>query len=153
MIILVKYKDAIMGSQTSVRAGSVDELKYQIFFRDNLKMLLDRGYNAKSAKIKKQFEYPESIYQAQCDGTLTEDMISNFSFETDYGGFSCLIAAKTSEEIDELITTIMEITAARRSVNKYVANDVEKVVGLLEQAKSGETSELIDAINSIHHVL
>ncbi len=153
MIILVEYKDSIMGSQTSVRAGSIDELKYQIFFRDNLKMLLDRGYNAKSAKIKKQFEYPEKIYQAQCDGTLTEEMISTFSFETDYGGFSCLKAAKTSEEIDDLIAAILNITEQRRAVNKYCADNVEKTVKLLEQAKQGETQELVDAINGVHHVM
>lgn len=152
MIMLIKYKSP-MGSQTSIRAGDVDELKYQIFFRDNLKMLLDEGYNAKSEKIKKQFEYAESIYQAQCDGTLTEEMLASFDFETPLGGFHCLQAAKTAEEIDQLITAVLDITANRRSVNKITANTVEKLVGLLEQAKNGASHELIEEINSIHHIL
>ena len=153
MILLVKYKDVTLGSQTSVRAGSVDELKYQIFFRDNLKALLNLGHNAKSAKIKEQFQYAESMYQAQCDGSLTEDMLSDFRFETELGGFECMKSARTAAEIDDLISVILELTEARRKVNPATKLNVEKVVDLLTKARSGETPELIEAINRIHHIL
>ena len=153
MIVLVKYYEKNFGSQTSVRAGNIDDLKYQIFFRDNLKALIDRGIASESEKVKKQFVFAENVYQAQCNGTLSEETLASFHFDTEMGGFQCIAAARTAGEIDELIAIILELTASRRNANSFIAKRIDKLVSLLTQAKSGETREIVDAINAIHHIL
>ena len=152
MIALFKYKSPF-GSQISVRMGSAQILAYQIFFRDGLKMLLDQGFNARSKKLKSQFEYAESVYQAQCAGTITLDMIREYCFETDIGGFECVLTAENANEIDEFIGVILEITNNKRKSSSESENTVQKVISLLEKAKDGETDELISAVNEIHHIL
>jgi len=152
MIALFQYKSP-MGSQYSVRAGSASTLAYQIFFRDGLKMLLDQGYNARSKKVRAQFEYAESVYQAQCDNTITLEMIKNYNFSTDIGGFACLASAETSEELDELVEVVLQLTEKRRMVNARTEETVQKVIELLNEAKNGETAEIADAINDVHHIL
>ena len=152
MIALFQYKSP-MGSQYSVRAGSASALAYQIFFRDGLKMLLDQGYNARSKKVRAQFEYAESVYQAQCDNTITLEMIKNYNFTTDIGGFACLASAESSDEIEALIEAILKLTEKRRMTNVRTEETVQKVIKLLVEAKNGETAEIVDAINDVHHIL
>ena len=116
-------------------------------------MLLDQGYNARSKKVRAQFEYAESVYQAQCDNTITLEMIKNYNFTTDIGGFACLASAESSDEIEALIEAILKLTEKRRMTNARTEETVQKVIKLLVEAKNGETAEIADAINDIHHIL
>lgn len=152
MVALFQYKSPF-GSQFSVRAGEAHQLAYQIFFRDGLKMLLDQGFNARSKKLKAQFEYAESVYQAQCNNTITLEMIKEYCFDTDIGGFECLLTAENASEIDDLIDVVLEITEAKRKCDPKSEETVQKVLSLLEKVKTGETNELVAAINEIHHIL
>ena len=153
MIALFRYHSTVMGSQFSIRAGDAAELADQIFFRDGLKMLLDQGYHSRSKRVKAQFEPAEKIYQAQCDGRITLEMIQGFDFTTDLGGFSCLASATNCEELDHLCQVVLDLTESRRKVNAAVETNVSAVLSLIEQAKSGETPELTQRINEIHHIL
>ena len=152
MIALFQYKSPF-GSQFSVRAGSAQVLAYQIFFRDGLKMLLDQGFNTRSKKIKTQFEYAETVYQAQCDNTITLEMIKEYHFDTDIGGFVCLATAENSSEIDDLIKVVLQLTSAKRNSDTTAEETVQRLVSLLKQAKNGETNEIVSNINDIHHIL
>ena len=152
MIALFQYKSPF-GSQFSVRAGKAHQLAYQIFFRDGLKMLLDQGFNARSGKLKAQFEYAESVYQAQCNNTITLEMIKEYCFDTDIGGFECLFTAENIDEIDELIDIIQEMTSEKRKHDPRTEETVQKLISLLEKAKNEVSEELVEAINEIHHVL
>ena len=152
MIALFHYKSDF-GSQYSVRAGTASELAYQIFFRDGLKMLLDQGYNARSKKIKSQFEYAEQVYEAQCNNTITLDMIKNYHFDTDIGGFDCIGTVEKAEEIDLLVGIILDLTKEKRNRDERTEETVQKVVSLIQQFVNGETPELTSAINAIHHIL
>ena len=152
MIALFQYKSPF-GSQFSVRAGTAQTLAYQIFFRDGLKMLLDQGFNTRSKKLKSQFEYAESVYQAQCNNTITLEMIKEYCFDTDIGGFKCLLTAETKEEINSFIEAILEMTEEKRKRDAKFEESIQKLVSLLEKAKDGETSELVSNINQIHHIL
>lgn len=116
-------------------------------------MLLDKGYNSRSKKINAQFEYAESVYQAQCEGALTIEMIKDFEFETDLGGFSCLASATNPEEIDDLCQFLLDLTENRRKVNSNIEKNVLEVLKLIKLAKEGESQSLIDSINAIHHIL
>ena len=152
MIALFQYISPF-GNQYSVRAGNAQILANQIFFRDGLKMLLDQGFNSRSKKLKSQFEYAESVYQAQCDNSITLEMIKEYCFDTDIGGFKCLLTAENAKEIDEFIDVILEMTEAKRKRVPKTEEEIQVVVSLLKKAKDGETNELISAINDIHHIL
>ena len=152
MIALFQYKSPF-GSQFSVRAGDAGVLAYQMFFRDGLKMLLDQGFNTRNKKLKSQFEYAESVYQAQCNNTITLEMIKEYSFDTDIGGFECLLTAENANEIDEFIDVVLEITEEKRGRDLRTEETIQEVVSLLKKAKDGETREIISAINAVHHIL
>ena len=152
MVALFKYH-GLMGSQYSVRAGNVDTLKYQIFFRDGLKMLLEQGTTSKKKSIREQFDYPMRVYIAQCDGTLTLDMIKDFKFTTDLGGFECLEYAESPEEKDHLCETVLQLSEKKRTLFPFIEAEIQKLINYIKESKKAETQDIIDGINSIHHVL
>lgn len=152
MIALFCYKSPF-GSQYSIRAGSASELAYQIFFCDGLKIVLDEGFNTRNKKLKAQFEYAEQVYQAQCNNTITLDMIKEYNFDTDIGGFECLGSVENSDEIETFINMILELTESKRSRDMRTEEVVQKAIELIKETKNGETNELVSEINSIHHIL
>ena len=64
-----------------------------------------------------------------------------------------MASAKTSEELDELVEVVLQLTEKRRMVNARTEETVQKVIELLNEAKNGETAEIVDAINDVHHIL
>lgn len=152
MIALFHYKSPF-GGQYSIRAGSASELAYQIFFRDGLKMILDEGFNTRNKKLKAQFEYAEQVYQAQCNNTITLDMIKEYNFNTDIGGFECLGTIENSDEIETFVNLILELTKNKRAHDLHTEETVQIIITLIKQIKDGETKELVSQINAIHHVL
>ena len=156
MIALFSYQVNLNGmkmSQYSVRAGDAHELGYQIFYRDGVGQLLQQGLSSRKKSIREQFEKLETIYQAHWDGTLTLDMIKGFEFSSDLGGFKCLVCAETAEEKDDLCDTILYLSEKKRAQYDFMEKKMQELVGFIQQSKDGETKELCDQINSIHHVL
>ena len=73
-------------------------------------------------------------------------------FDTDIGGFKCLLTAENANEIDEFFEVILEITEDKRKRNPDSEKTIQELISLLGK-KDGETEELISAVNKIHHIL